>query len=141
VKPASGKGRARRRRVGASIAEAASPFTHRRPKMNNTTLHAWIAAPVIALAGLFGSGCAVSGGQSTVGQYVDDATITTRVKARMAEDKTVSAMRINVETLNGTVQLSGFATTAAEKEQAAALARGVPDVKGVRNDIVVRTGG
>ena len=107
----------------------------------STSLQAWIAAPLIGVAALFTSGCAVSGGQSSVGQYVDDATITTRVKARMAEDKTVSAMRINVETLNGTVQLSGFAASEAEKDQAAALARGVPDVKAVRNDIVVRTGG
>lgn len=83
-------------------------------------------------------GCAVTGGQSTVGQYVDDATITTRVKTKFAEDKEVSAMRINVETLKGEVQLSGFATSAAEKARAGDLAINVPDVKSVRNNIVVR---
>ena len=56
----------------------------------------------------------------------------------MAEDPNVSAMRISVETLNGTVQLSGFATTQAEKDKAAVLARGVPEVKDVRNNIIVR---
>ncbi len=86
------------------------------------------------------TGCAVTSGQSSVGQYVDDATITTRVKARMAEDPAVSAMRINVETLNGTVQLAGFAATQAEKDKAGATARAVPDVKDVRNNIIVRTG-
>ncbi len=85
------------------------------------------------------TGCAVRSGQSTVGQYVDDATISTRVKARMAEDPAVSAMRIQVETLNGTVQLAGFAASQAEKDKAGQLARGVPDVKDVRNNIVVRT--
>ena len=58
----------------------------------------------------------------------------------MAEDPNVSAMRISVETLNGTVQLSGFATSQAEKDKAAVLARGVPDVRDVRNNIVVRPG-
>jgi osmotically-inducible protein OsmY len=47
-------------------------------------------------------------------------------------------MRINVETLKGVVQLSGFATSQAEKDKAAAIARSVPDVRSVQNDIVVR---
>ena len=98
-----------------------------------------IVASMIAVGSLVVSGCAVSGGQSTVGQYVDDATITTRVKARMAEDPAVSAMRISVETLDGKVQLSGFATSQAEKDKAALVARGVPEVREVRNNIIVRT--
>jgi hyperosmotically inducible periplasmic protein len=93
-----------------------------------------------ALAGItvIGSGCAVGRGQSTAGAYVDDSAITTAVKAKMAEDKTVSATSISVETLNGTVQLSGFAKSAAEKAQAESIARGTKNVKTVRNDIVVR---
>ncbi len=94
------------------------------------------AAVALAVPGL--TGCAVQSGQSSVGQYVDDTTITTRVKARFAEDPGVSAMRIQVETLNGTVQLSGFAASQAEKDKAAQVARSVSDVKGVRNNIVVR---
>ncbi len=93
-----------------------------------------------ALAGItiIGSGCAVGRGQQTAGAYVDDAAITTAVKAKFAEDKTVSATSISVETLNGTVQLSGFAKSGAEKMQADNIARGVKNVKSVRNDIVVR---
>lgn len=83
-------------------------------------------------------GCAVTRDQSTVGEYVDDATITTQVKARFAEDKTVSAMAISVETLKGTVQLSGFAKTAAERSQAEAIASRVKGVRQVRNNIVLR---
>jgi osmotically-inducible protein OsmY len=83
-------------------------------------------------------GCAVTRDQSTVGEYVDDATITTRVKAKFAEDKTVSAMSISVETLRGTVQLSGFAKSAAERSQAEALASRVHGVRAVKNDIVIR---
>jgi hyperosmotically inducible protein len=93
-----------------------------------------------ALAGItiIGTGCAVGRGQETVGSYVDDAAITTAVKAKFVEDKTVSATSISVETLNGTVQLSGFAKSIAEKTQAGNIARAVKNVKGVRNDIVVR---
>lgn len=98
-----------------------------------------ILASTLALAGTLGmTGCAITSGQSSVGQYVDDATITTRVKTRFAQDQQVSAMRLNVETLKGVVQLSGFATTSAEKQRAEELARSVPDVRQVRNDIIVR---
>ena len=103
--------------------------------MNNKHL---LSTSILALALLGTAGCAVTSGQSSVGQYVDDTTITTRVKTRFAEDKEVSAMRIQVETLNGTVQLSGFANSEAERAQAVELARAVPDVKAVRNNIVVK---
>ena len=93
-----------------------------------------------ALAGMtvVSTGCAVARGQQTAGAYVDDAGITTAVKAKMVEDKTVSASSISVETLNGTVQLSGFAKSMAEKSQAESIARNVSNVRSVRNDIVVR---
>lgn len=97
-----------------------------------------LIAALIAGGALATTGCAVTSGQSTVGQYVDDATIATRVKARFAEDPGVSAMRIQVEALKGTVQLAGFATSQAEKERAGQLARAVPDVKDVRNNIIVK---
>lgn len=97
-----------------------------------------IAIAVLAGVTIIGSGCAVVRGQETTGAYVDDAAITTAVKAKFVEDKTVAASAISVETLNGTVQLSGFAKSTAEKNQAENIARGVRNVKGVRNDIVVR---
>ena len=106
--------------------------------MNKKILIASMAAVLTALAT---GGCAVTSGQSSqssVGQYVDDATVATRVKARFAEDSNVSAMRIQVEVLQGTVQLAGFATSQAEKDRAGQIARGVPDVKEVRNNIIVR---
>lgn len=98
---------------------------------------------VIALAALTGitllsTGCAVVRGQETVGAYVDDAAITTAVKAKFVDDKIVSAGSISVETLNGVVQLSGFAKTADEKSQAEQIARATKNVRSVRNDIVVR---
>jgi osmotically-inducible protein OsmY len=74
----------------------------------------------------------------SVGQYVDDATITTRVKAKFASDSTVSATRIKVDTVKGVVELSGNVATDAERDQAVSLARGVPDVRGVRNNLTIQ---
>ena len=84
-------------------------------------------------------GCAVTRGQSTVGAYIDDSTITTQVKARMVENKQVDAAAISVETLNGTVMLSGFAKSATERASAESIARGVNGVKAVRNEIAIRS--
>lgn len=96
----------------------------------------------VVLAATFGlgqiTGCAVTRDQQTVGSYLDDAAITTKVKARFAEDPIVSAMAISVETLKGTVQLSGFAKNAAERTQAERIARDVSGVAVVKNDIAVR---
>ena len=64
--------------------------------------------------------------------------MTARVKAKFAEDPTVSAMSIGVETLKGVVQLSGFAKSAAEKDRAEMLARHTPGASSVVNAIVVR---
>ena len=97
-----------------------------------------LAAVVAAVALLTASGCAVVRGQETVGAYVDDAAITTSVKARFVESKEVDALPIKVETLNGTVLLSGFAKNATEKTTAERIARSVNGVKAVRNEVVVR---
>lgn len=98
------------------------------------------ALAIAALAGatLAGTGCSVMRGQETAGSYVDDTAITTAVKAKFVEDKTVDATAIKVETLNGTVQLSGFAKSSAEKSKAEALARNTKGVRSVKNDLSVR---
>lgn len=97
-----------------------------------------ILAATVAVAAVFTTtGCAVVRDQQTVGSYIDDATLTTRVKAKLAENTTVSALAIKVETLQGVVQLSGFAKSATERTMAETLARSTSGVKGVRNDIIV----
>ena len=97
-----------------------------------------LIATFAAIALLSNAGCAVTRGQETVGAYIDDATITTQIKSRMIENKSVDAASIKVETLNGTVMLSGFAKNATEKATAETIARDVNGVKSVRNEITVR---
>ena len=97
-----------------------------------------ITAAVAALVLITSSGCAVTRGQSTVGAYVDDATITTQIKSRFVENDQVAASSIRVETLNGTVMLSGFAKNTSEKNTAESIAMKVNGVKMVKNEIAVR---
>jgi hyperosmotically inducible periplasmic protein len=68
----------------------------------------------------------------TVGDTIDDATITTRVKTALLNDPVVGGLRIDVDTFKGVVTLSGRVKTKEEEAQAIALARkisGVTDVK------------
>ena len=103
-----------------------------------TTLVSALAAAACAAALISLPGCAVTRGQETVGAYIDDAAITTAVKARFVDNKEVAASSISVETLNGTVMLSGFAKNANERATAESIARDVKGVKSVKNEIAVR---
>lgn len=96
------------------------------------------AAAMTAFVLLTGSGCAVTRGQESVGAYVDDTTITTRVKSRFVENTDVDASAISVETLKGTVMLSGFAKSMKEKTTAEEIARMVNGVQAVKNEIAIR---
>lgn len=103
--------------------------------MNIRTTFVAAASAIVLITA---SGCAVTRGQETVGAYVDDAAITTKIKARFVDNKDVDTLSIKVETLNGTVMLSGFAKSANEKATAEVLARKVEGVRAVKNEIAVR---
>lgn len=98
-----------------------------------------ISKPIQLLAVMlmvtFVSACAGSRTQSSTGEYLDDSVITSKVKAKLLEDKDVSGLAINVETFKAVVQLSGFAKSEAERQKATQLARSVGGVKDVKNDI------
>jgi osmotically-inducible protein OsmY len=92
---------------------------------------------IVALAAMFMAGCAGTSRKESTGEYFDDTTITTKVKAALLNDKDISGWRINVETFKGVVQLSGFANSLAERRKAVAVTRGVSGVKSVKDDIIV----
>lgn len=106
--------------------------------MTQRFLSAVALASVLGVTVLTSTGCAVARDQQTVGSYIDDATLTTQIKAKLAESPETSAMAISVETLNGEVQLSGFAKTAQEKARAGEIAKSVEHVKSVKNNLTVR---
>ena len=97
-----------------------------------------IALAILTGLTLVTTGCAVTRGQTDVGTYVDDRAIGTSVKAKLLEDKATGGMSINVDTLNGTVSLSGFAKSQTEKDQAGRIAAATKGVREVRNNLVVR---
>jgi osmotically-inducible protein OsmY len=95
------------------------------PKLSywkNAVLALLIAAPLATI------GCG-----KTVGETIDDTTITTRVKTAMLNDPGVGGLRVDVDTFKGVVTLSGRVKTQAEKEQAIALARGISGVVEVKD--------
>lgn len=100
-----------------------------------TVLSAAIAATVLMM-----SGCAPMQGRESAGQYVDDATVSTKVRAELLRNQALKGFDIHVETMQDVVQLSGFVDSPDQKVQAEQIARSVSGVRGVRNDIVVRTG-
>ena len=80
-------------------------------------------------------GCASTAKQEGTGEYLDDTVITTKVKAAVLNEPTLKSAEINVETFKGVVQLSGFVNSQADINKAVEVARGVPGVKTVRNDM------
>jgi osmotically-inducible protein OsmY len=83
-------------------------------------------------------GCASTPKQEGTGEYVDDTVITTKVKAAVFGDASLKSAEINVETFKGVVQLSGFVSSQANINKAVELARTVPGVKSVKNDMRVK---
>jgi osmotically-inducible protein OsmY len=91
----------------------------------------------LAVGGL-ATGCAPKATPETTGQYVDDAVVTTKVKSALLGDDAVKSLEIKVETHQGIVQLSGFVDTSIQKSAAGKDASGVPNVKDVKNDLIVK---
>ena len=97
-----------------------------------------IAFAILTGVTLVTTGCAVWRGQTDAASYVDDRTITTKVKAKLIEDKRTGGLSINVDTLNGAVALSGFAKSQSEKDAAGQIASTTKGVREVRNNLIVR---
>ena len=95
--------------------------------------HSFLCA---ALAGLFG-GCVYYGKDSdrTTGRVIDDRNVTSRVTSVLDESPVYKFPNVRVSTYNGVVQLSGFVIKDEQKIEAAELARRVPGVTEVINNI------
>ena len=94
-----------------------------------------LSAALLAVTLVSVVGCASTSQQEGTGEYVDDAVITTKVKAAIFNEPTLKSTEINVETFKGVVQLSGFVNSQADISKAVSLARSVKGVTGVKNDM------
>lgn len=85
------------------------------------------------------AGCSVFQDQETPGQYVDSATISTKVKSKLAsEGGAALASQVKVETSKDVVQLSGFVPSDSDRAKAEQIAWSVEGVRSVENDIIVQ---
>ena len=94
-----------------------------------------ISVFVAAVALTAMAGCASTRTQESTGQYIDDTTITTKVKAAILNDASLKSAEINVETFKGRVQLSGFVSSQANMTEAVKVAQAVGGVTSVKNDM------
>lgn len=90
----------------------------------------------LALMGLLAGPMAAC--SSTPGEYVDDVTISTKVRAQLLDDKDLNLTQIDVETLKGVVSVNGFVDSAAKKAKAGTVAASVSGVKEVKNNLIVK---
>jgi hyperosmotically inducible protein len=75
----------------------------------------------------------------TTGQYLDDATITTKVKAALLQDDQLKDTSISVETDKASVHLTGMVNSKAQANEAIRVANKVDGVKSVMDHIAVRS--
>lgn len=92
-------------------------------------------AILLAASLLLAAGCASTTTRESTGQYIDDSSITTRVKKAIFDEPSLKVAQINVETYKSVVQLSGFVDTSAQIGTAASVARAVDGVASVKNDL------
>jgi hypothetical protein len=99
------------------------------------------SASILVFAAVLTAACGPSPKGETAGSYLDDATVTGKVKAAIALNSRLSSLDIRVETDKGIVQLSGFVDSAEQIKEASHIASGVVGVKSVRNNLIVRQRG
>ncbi|MBE0620432.1 MAG: BON domain-containing protein [Burkholderiales bacterium] len=97
-----------------------------------------ISAIILAVLLTTVLGCAPAPTREGTGGYIDDTVITAKVKAAIFNEPTLKSYEINVETFKGTVQLSGFVKDKAEMRKAVEVARHVPGVTEVKNDMLLK---
>ncbi|AWI75913.1 transporter [Parazoarcus communis] len=98
----------------------------------------YLSACFLAITLVTAMGCSSTQKQEGTGEYIDDSVITTKVKAAIFNEPTLTVAEINVETFKGVVQLSGFVNSRADIDKAVQVARGVSGVRSVKNDMRVK---
>jgi osmotically-inducible protein OsmY len=93
---------------------------------------------LLAVVATLAAACAATPTQESTGGYIDDATITAKVKANLAQDNKVSATDIHVKTYKGVVDLSGFVDSQSQISEAGLVAGQVSGVTSIHNNLIVK---
>ena len=94
---------------------------------------------LVALTLLAGSPFVADAGGGSMGEKVDDAWITTKVKTKLSTEQAKSLVNVDVDTKNGVVHLQGVVPTLEDKADAERLALDTDGVLAVKNDLKVAT--
>jgi osmotically-inducible protein OsmY len=89
---------------------------------------------------IFNTGCAVTSGRESASSYAKDKEIIAKIKTGMYSDPVVKGTQVEVQSLNGEVQLSGFVDTQDAKERAGQIAANTKGVVNVHNNLLLPTG-
>ena len=108
--------------------------------MKRTIGYLLIAASIASVPLAFTTGCAVTQGQETAGSYARDKEIVAKIKTSMYADKVVKGTQVEVKSLNGVVQLSGFVDSQEARDRATQIASSTKGVVQVYNNILLPTG-
>lgn len=99
----------------------------------------WMPLVVALVAAMTIAACTSSSRTTeSTGEYIDDAAITSKVKAALLGDSGLKSFDIGVETYKDVVQLSGFVNSDQVKARAGEVAAGVSGVRSVQNNLVVK---
>ena len=82
--------------------------------------------------------CAATETKESTGQYVDNSVLTAKVKTAIFNEPTLKSSEISVETFKGEVQLSGFVSSIEQTKKAVEVAKTIPGVTSVKNDMRVK---
>src|SRR5437868_2980285 len=99
-----------------------------------------MSSVVVAPLALTTTGCAVTSGKESAGQYAKDKEIAARIKSRLYADPATKATQIEVQSLRGSVQLSGFVDNQTARNRAGEIAASTPGVVQVYNNLLLPTG-
>ncbi|HEX5056341.1 MAG TPA: BON domain-containing protein [Gammaproteobacteria bacterium] len=106
--------------------------------MKSMLLQKHLRVLMLIVISAMATACAGNETKSSTGEYIDDSVITAKVKTALLNSPKVSGLSIEVETFRGEVQLSGFVDSSDERGEAEKLAKTVPGVRSVKNDIRVK---
>jgi osmotically-inducible protein OsmY len=108
--------------------------------MKRQIAYMMVASSLVLAPLVFSTGCAVTGGRETAGEYAKDKEIAAKVKTRLYEDRITKGTEIEVQSLRGVVQLSGFVDNQASRNRAGEIAASTPGVVQVYNNLLLPTG-
>jgi osmotically-inducible protein OsmY len=110
----------------------------KKPALLRHKLSKLIATPVALGLVIIATGCAGNRYDRSTGESIDDRATTTRVKGALSDDTMFKYPDVKVTTFKGTVQLSGFVDNRDQKSKATEIAKTIPGVREVENNITVK---